>query len=85
MYSYAYPYWLRGRCRWFPWLPRWWWSGIYGPITPYTAMPKEQEIALLESQAKWLEQTLEQIRKRLEELHDDRKELEETIEKEEAK
>jgi len=48
-------------------------------------MPKEQEIALLESQAKWLEQTLEQIRKRLEELHDDRKELEETIEKEEAK
>ncbi|OYT62440.1 hypothetical protein B6U81_00835 [Thermoplasmatales archaeon ex4484_30] len=23
-------------CRWFPWLPRWWWSGIYGPITPWT-------------------------------------------------
>ena len=22
-------------CRWFPWLPRWWWTGIYGPVTPY--------------------------------------------------
>ncbi len=20
------------RCRWFPWLPRWWWTGIYGPV-----------------------------------------------------
>ncbi len=33
-----------------------------------TAIPKEQEIAMLENQAKWLEQTLGQIRKRLEEL-----------------
>ena len=28
--------WFRGNpypfCRWFPWLPRWWWSGIYGPV-----------------------------------------------------
>ena len=23
-------------CRFFPWLPRWWWTGIYGPISPYT-------------------------------------------------
>ena len=68
MYSYVYPYWPWGRCRGFPWLPRWWWSGIYGPITPYTAIPKEQEIAMLENQAEWLEQMLEQIRKRLEEL-----------------
>lgn len=20
------------RCRWFPWLPRWWWTGVYGPV-----------------------------------------------------
>ena len=20
------------RCRWFPWMPRWWWTGMYGPI-----------------------------------------------------
>jgi hypothetical protein len=31
-------------------------------------MSKEQEITMLESQAKWIEQTVEQIRKRLEEL-----------------
>lgn len=24
-----------GFCRWFPWLPRWWWTGMYGPINPY--------------------------------------------------
>ncbi|MDI6859032.1 MAG: hypothetical protein QMC85_00900 [Methanocellales archaeon] len=22
-------------CRRFPWMPRWWWTGMYGPITPY--------------------------------------------------
>jgi len=27
-----YPY-----CRYFPWLPRRWWSGIYGPISPWSA------------------------------------------------
>ncbi len=25
-----------GRCFRFPWLPRWWWTGMYGPIDPYT-------------------------------------------------
>jgi len=48
-------------------LPRWWWTGLYGPITPY-AIPKEQEIVALEDEAKMLEQTLEEIKKRLEEL-----------------
>ena len=28
--------WFRGNpypfCRWFPWLPRWWWTGMYGPV-----------------------------------------------------
>lgn len=67
-YSYRYPHWYWGRCRWFPWLPRWWWTGMYGPITPYAPIPKEQEKAMLEDQAKQLEQTLEHIRKRLEEL-----------------
>ncbi len=27
-------YW--GRCFRFPWLPRWWWTGMYGPAIPYT-------------------------------------------------
>ena len=62
------------RCRWFPWLPRWWWTGIYGPMTPYTIsppyapLPKEQETAVLEDQKKLLEETLNRINSRLEEL-----------------
>ena len=70
MYPDEYPslYWLPGRCRWFPWLPRWWWSGMYGPVTPYATIPKEQEIAMLEDQARLLKQAIEQIKKRLDEL-----------------
>jgi prephenate dehydrogenase len=55
-------------CRRFPWLPRWWWSGIYRPLTPYAAVNKEQETAILEDQRKRMEEALEQIKKRLEEL-----------------
>lgn len=36
--------------------------------------PKEQEMALLENQKKWLQQELEQVGKRLEELQSDKKE-----------
>ena len=28
-YPWSYAWW---RCRFFPWLPRWWWTGIYGPV-----------------------------------------------------
>ena len=31
-----WPGWGRGNpypfCRWFPWMPRWWCTGIYGPV-----------------------------------------------------
>lgn len=65
-----YSYWGWGRCRWFPWLPRWWWTGMYGPLTPYSMPPmsKEDEMAALEEEAKMLEQELERIKKRMEEL-----------------
>jgi len=37
--GWAYPYWpgggYWGNCRWFPWLPRWWWTGMYGPLSPW--------------------------------------------------
>jgi hypothetical protein len=40
-------------------LPRWWWTGIYGPITPwgfgFPTLTREDEIAMLEDQAKILE------------------------------
>jgi len=63
-----------GRCRWFPWLPRLWWTGMYGSITPWATpygaptMPKEQEIAALEDEVKFLEQQLQETKGRLEEL-----------------
>lgn len=101
-------------CARFPWLPRWWWTGMYGPMTPFTGtsgmpyspyyessyspyatpttampsmtypspyaqspystgmalpqIPKEQEKQMLEGQAAALQQQLDQIKKRLEEL-----------------
>ncbi len=64
-------------CRRFPWLPRWWWAeptGYYQPYTPYGyyqpygLSPREDEISLLQNQAKSLEESLEQIRRRLGEL-----------------
>ena len=65
-----YPHWGWGRCRWFPWLPRWWWTGMYGQPTPYPmpTMSKEDEMTALEEEAKMLERELERIKKRVEEL-----------------
>lgn len=62
---YGYQYW--GRCRWFPWLPRWWWAGLYGTMDPYM-IPEEQEITRLKAQIKVLEQELGNVNRRLEEL-----------------
>lgn len=53
------------------------------PILPQKS--KEQEIQMLENQMKDMQKKLDQIKKRLKELPDDRKGLEETFEKEEAK
>ena len=43
-------------------------AGVGAPFGPAPAMPKEQEIAMLEAQAQMLDDQLEQIKKRLEEL-----------------
>jgi hypothetical protein len=54
----GYPVFGRGNpflfCRWFPWMPRWWWSGMYGPVewtsqgpvlaSQTTAQPSAQQI-----------------------------------------
>ncbi|MGC8913730.1 MAG: hypothetical protein ACP5LE_07405 [Thermoplasmata archaeon] len=76
----GYPY---GTCRWFPWLPRWWWSGMYGPVTWSSSGPvlssqvgsREEEIAILEneltameSEKKGIEEAINATRKRIEEL-----------------
>jgi hypothetical protein len=41
---------------------------MYGPITPYMGVPREQEIALLEAQRRAIEQALTRIKERLKEL-----------------
>jgi len=37
-------------------------------VSPWAPMPKEQEIAMLEDEARWLETELDSIRKRIEQL-----------------
>jgi len=58
---------------WHPWfrVPPYWWLGFhpYWPYwSPWGALPREQEIAMLNDQARMLEQELSQIKARLEEL-----------------
>lgn len=62
VYSYAYP------CGYYGGYPYavggWPWT----PYAPWGTMPKEQEIAVLEDEARALEKDLEAIRRRLTEL-----------------
>ena len=54
---------------WLPW--RWGWHGYWRAIPyvwPWVPMPREQEIAILEEQARILEDELDNIKARLEEL-----------------
>lgn len=65
-----YPY-----CRWFPWLPRWWWAlpGAYrawapwGYPGPYNPDPKA-EAEILRQEAEALRAELSEIEKRLGEM-----------------
>jgi hypothetical protein len=66
-FAIPYGYQYGGRCRWFPWLPRWWWTGLYGAMYPYS-IPKEQEKTILKDQIELLEQELVSVKIRLEEL-----------------
>jgi|YelNatPaOPRAMG01_1025707.scaffolds.fasta_scaffold61349_4 hypothetical protein len=57
---------------WHPWP---WWPKVipypyfrYAYGYPWGAMPKKQEIAILEAQERWLTNLLTGVRKRLEEL-----------------
>ena len=65
-WAYPYPYWHHWYGRFapysFPWVAPYW--------SPWGAMPKEQEVAMLNDQARMLEEELSQVRKRLEELQE---------------
>jgi len=60
-WAYVYPY-AGGGWPWTPWYAPW------TPYAPWGVMPKEQEIAMLEDEARALERDLEGIRRRLTEL-----------------
>jgi len=58
---------------WHPWawqwrVPCWYPYAGYGYSYPWGAMPREEEMAMLEEQERWLTSELEGVRKRLEEL-----------------
>lgn len=55
-YAYSYPW---------RWMPRHW--GMTPYTWPWALLPKDQEIAMLEEQARMLEAELDGIKKRLEE------------------
>ncbi|MFX1453625.1 MAG: DUF5320 domain-containing protein [Promethearchaeota archaeon] len=70
-------------CRWFPWLPRWWWANPaysqylpqlqipYSPTMPITpTLDPTQEKQMLEAQINQLTQTIENIKQRLKELEE---------------
>ncbi len=72
------------KCARFPWLPRWWWANPdyqgtmpVPPADPSAAAPAyapaPDERSFLQDQTKYLEQELEGIRKRLEELGSEEK------------
>ncbi len=68
------------RCRWFPWLPRWWWTGMYGPVTwtPYGPTIATQQTApssagtqdtrALEQELAALEESKRQLEQEIESL-----------------
>lgn len=70
-YMTGMPGWVRasigypafGFCRWFPWLPRGWWSGTYGISWPWSDMKE-----YLRREKQMLQEELKLIEKRLKEL-----------------
>jgi hypothetical protein len=59
-------------CRFFPWLPRRWWAASGGVPGPRAAAPTQgeewNEADVLKEQASFIQQRLNEINKRLEEL-----------------
>jgi len=94
--GFGYPVFGRGNpfpfCRWFPWLPRWWWSGAYGPIewTPQgpvlasqTTQPSAQQIPVAPMQFQpqmTKEQEIQYLEQELKALEEEKKLLEQNLE-----
>ena len=87
--GYGYNPWF-WRCRWFPWLPRWWWTGMYEQSgvpyapTPYAPTPTptpQQESEMLKGQAEMLKEGVKALNEQLKEIEERIKELETKSEK----
>jgi hypothetical protein len=85
-----YPF---GFCRWFPWMPRWWWTGMYGPVqwTPQgpviasqtAAQPSAQQISVAPMQFQpqmTKEQEIQYLEQELQALEEEKKALEQDLE-----
>ena len=97
VFGYGYPAFGRGNpfgfCRWFPWMPRWWWSGMYGPVewTPQgpvlasqtAAQPSAQPTSVTPIQFQpqmTKEQEIQFLEQELKALEDERKVLNQDLE-----
>jgi hypothetical protein len=94
--GFGYPAFGRGNpfgfCRWFPWMPRWWWTGAYGPVqwTPQgpvlasqTNQPSTQQIPVAPMQFQpqmTKEQEIQYLEQELKALEEEKKALEEDLE-----
>jgi len=81
-----------GFCRWFPWMPRWWWSGMYGPVewtsqgpvlASQTTQPSAQQIPVTPMQFQpqmTKEQEIQYLEQEIKALEEEKKALEEELE-----
>ncbi|MCD4740620.1 DUF5320 family protein [archaeon] len=83
---YSQGFWGRGpNCGWNSWLPRGRWSGTYGPRNQvpegpqFTEPTKQQELELLGSQKKAMEDQVEYLKRSLKELNEDMNQLKKEV------
>jgi len=75
-----------GFCRWFPWMPRWWWSGMYGPVEwtpqgPVLASQTTQPVTPMQFQPQMTkEQEIQYLEQELKALEEEKKALEDELE-----
>ncbi|HDD46104.1 MAG TPA: hypothetical protein ENG42_01390 [Candidatus Aenigmarchaeota archaeon] len=84
----SYPQLAFGRCFWYPWLPRWWWTGMYGRVvwTPQgpqlesqvaqtVTESKNQEIQALEQEKEMIVNEMKAMEERIKEIEKKLEEL----------
>ena len=83
-YAAAYPGNWFWRCRWFPWLPRWWWTGIYGPVQwtpqgPVISQPSVPTTPVQTTDIEYLKQQKQALEQELKAIEDQLRYIEERI------